>query len=122
MNDLLAGSRQESQVFDNLVIGGAIHTGVGTLITGAALPRGSVLGRIAASSKLTLSEADATDGSEKAIAVLVHDTDTTGGDKGCQFYDGGDMDLDELNWHASYTDILKSGAFDGTPLSARKRA
>jgi len=53
----------------------------GTIITGAALSRGSVLGKITASGKYTLCDKDAVDGSEVPVAVLMDYVDAAAADK-----------------------------------------
>lgn len=52
----------------------------GTLKSGFAFKRGDLLGRITASGKWVLSEADAGDGSAEPRAVLLHDVDATAAD------------------------------------------
>lgn len=51
-----------------------------TLLAGIAYPVGSVLGRITASDKYTLSPETGSDGSETALGVLLYAVDATGGD------------------------------------------
>ncbi|MBN8291884.1 head decoration protein [Rhodobacter sp. NTK016B] len=51
-----------------------------TLLAGTAYPVGSVLGRITASGKYTLSPDTGADGSETALGVLLYAVDATGGD------------------------------------------
>lgn len=51
-----------------------------TLISGQNLKCGAVLGQITASGKYTLHAAAAVDGSQNARAVLLFDTDASGGD------------------------------------------
>lgn len=48
-----------------------------TLLAGLPYPAGSVLGRITASGKYTLSSAAGADGAETAIAVLLYPVDAT---------------------------------------------
>ena len=54
-----------------------------TLISGQNLLAGRVLGKITASGKYTALAPAASDGSEVAAAILVVDTDASGGDKTC---------------------------------------
>ncbi len=71
----------ESSVVDRLFAGHQqLETDTGVLITGQNLVRGSVLGKITASGKLTLSLSAAGDGSEAPFAILAHDTDATAAD------------------------------------------
>jgi hypothetical protein len=51
-----------------------------TLLAGAALLRGSVVGRITASGKVTLSASAASDGSQVPYGILADDYDATAGD------------------------------------------
>ena len=72
-----------SYSFDNL-LAGEVEVGEGaTIVSGAgALKRGSVLGKITASGKLTLvNTAGTDDGRRTPYAVLLEDTDATSADK-----------------------------------------
>ena len=113
----LAGNSTEQQDYDDLVLGGQHHDGTGTLASGT-LVRGTVLGRITASGDLVQSVQTATNGSQQAIAVLMHDADASGSPQGIQYYDGGDLNATKLIWDASWTAALQLSAFDGTTLSA----
>jgi len=107
---------------DNLIAGHTpqIATDTGTLITGQNLARGAVLGRIAASGKLTQCDNAAVDGSDVPVAILVEAIDASAADKVCQLYVGGCFHSDELVWHASFnTDPEKVAAFDGTSIVLR---
>lgn len=67
---------------DNLLVGEqTTRTQAITLITGQNLLRGSLLGKITASGKYTLSLSASGDGSQTPDAILVHDTDATASDK-----------------------------------------
>ena len=112
----LAGSEEIARSEDTLVQGGSISTNTGTLISGQTLVRGSVLGRITASGKLTLAASAAGDGSDAPVGILVHDIDASAGDEACQFYNGGDFNSADLTWGVGYTDAAKSGVFDGSPI------
>lgn len=72
---------------ERLLAGGpGVVTRSGMLLGGQNLARGAVLGRIAAGGRLTLSDADATDGSQVPIGVLAQDCDASGGDRVCIFH------------------------------------
>lgn len=119
---MIASSSQETYSPDNLVAGSgmSIATRSGTLITGQSLARGAVVGRITASGKLTECDPGASDGSQVAIGILVHDTDASAADKVCQIYVAGEFHIDEMTWHAGFsTDLLKTAAFDDTPIVLR---
>jgi hypothetical protein len=60
-----------------------------TLLAGQLYARGSVMGQVTASGKLTLSASAAGDGSQNPIAVLNTDVDATGGDVTFDVYVGG---------------------------------
>ena len=72
-----------SYQFDNLQTSELEYTEGATVVSGAgALKRGSVLGKIIASGKLTLvNSADTDDGRRKPYAVLLEDVDATSADK-----------------------------------------
>lgn len=60
-----------------------------TLITGQNLTRGALLGKITASGKYTLSLSEASDGSQKPVAVLCDDIDASTSDwKGTAYIKG----------------------------------
>ena len=62
------------------------------LVAGQSLKRGTVVGRITASGKYTLSTAAASDGSEVPYAILADDYDATLGDIGpCAAYTKGEF-------------------------------
>ena len=89
------------------------------LIAGQNLARGSVLGRITATNKLTLADDAAIDGSDTPVGILVHDIDATAADKTCQIYVAGCFHNDELTWDASFTALEKMQHFDGSPIVLR---
>lgn len=60
---------------------GTISRATGTLISGQDLEAGSVLGLITASSKYTILNPAAVDGSEVAVAILWDTVDASAGDK-----------------------------------------
>lgn len=118
---LIANSEVVTNAEDNLIANSVpeIATDDGILITGQNLARGSVLGRITATNKLTLAVDTAIDGSETPMGILVHDIDATAADKGCQIYVAGSFNNDELNWDASFTAIEQLQQFDNSPIVLR---
>lgn len=58
----------------------------GILVSGQKLARGTLIGRITASGKLTLSLAAAGDGSQVPIGILLDDYDASAGDTNCGYY------------------------------------
>lgn len=62
-----------------------------TITGGAYYKRGTVLGAIAASGKLTIATAAANDGSQTPVEILADDVDTTGGDANGGTYGGGEF-------------------------------
>jgi Bacteriophage lambda head decoration protein D len=67
---------------DNLVGGyNDLITRQITLISGQNLKRGTLLGKITASGKYTLSLSASADGSQTPSVILLEDTDASGGDK-----------------------------------------
>lgn len=97
----------------------AIVTENGTLAAGQNLSARTVIGRIAATGLLVKSEADATDGSEQPIGVLVHAIDATAGAKPAQFYKAGCFFADALVWDASFDAEAQAVALDKTSISVR---
>ena len=112
----LASSSTVSDAHDSLIAGGAIRTAASTLISGQDLARGAVVGRIAASGKLTLCNPSASDGSQVPTGIMVHSVDASAGDAACQQYVAGDFNEADVVWHANFTAVLKAKAFDGTPI------
>ena len=72
-----------------------------TLISGQNLLAGRVLGKITASGKYTALAPAAGNGSEVAAAILVADTDASGGDKTCAMVlRNAEVNNAELGWGA----------------------
>lgn len=73
-----------------------------TILSGEDLAAGSVVGKVTASSKYVLSDADAVDGSEAAAGVLLNAVDASGGDAlGTLIMRDAEIDTDKLTWHAN---------------------
>ena len=93
----------------------------GALVTGTAYVGGQVLGRVTASGLFAKHNPAASDGSEKAIAILAYDVATPTAGKKEAIYVGGVFNMDALTWHASTdTDLERAAAFDGTNIVAQK--
>lgn len=98
-----------------------IVTSQGALVTGTAYVAGQVLGRITASGLFAKHAPAASDGSEKAIAILAYDVATPTSLKKEAIYVGGVFNMDELVWAAATdTDAERAAAFDGTNIVAQK--
>lgn len=74
-----------------------------TLVSGQNLARGSVLGVITASGKLTLSTSAASNGSQTPFAILAEDCDASGGDKTTLAYIKGTFNEGALTLGSSHT-------------------
>lgn len=90
---------------------------VGTLLAGNKLVPGTVLGRITASSKLTVLTPGASDGSQTAAGVLYDDVDATSADKAA-VYTARDSEVKglALTWPAGISAPNKTAAI--TELAA----
>lgn len=121
MADYLAGTETESTTVSNLITGDQdIVTLPGTVITGQNLAAGAVVGRIAASGKLTIAALGASDGSQVAYGILAHAVDATSADKAGVVYVGGCFNPDALTWGGTFdTALKKSLAFDGSNITLR---
>jgi hypothetical protein len=73
------------------------------LVSGQSILRGSALGKIAASGKLTKCVSTAVDGSQFAMAILAADTDSTAGDKTCPLYLAGEFNDAAVTWGGADT-------------------
>lgn len=87
---------------DKLIVGGALRSRKVTIAAGADLVRGSVLGRITASGKYSLSAAAAEDGSEEPVAILLADTRAAEGDVEALIYETGDFNEQALTFGAGH--------------------
>jgi hypothetical protein len=97
-----------TQTPDNLVLGGyPLVTYDETIISGQDVVRGTVMGRITASGKLTACDHTASDGSQTPYAVMAEDCDASTADTNCGAYVagyfvegsltfGGTSDIDDL--------------------------
>lgn len=103
-NPATPGVAAELFIPDQLIAGPfQLITDVGTLLAGGPLPRGSVLGKITASGKYTLSLAAAGDGSQVPVAILADAADSTAGDVPIGVYLAGEFNANALNLGAGWT-------------------
>lgn len=116
---LLASDSEVAFADAPMVLGGAVNTNKGTLITGQNLVAGTVLGRITASGKLTKADQDGVNGSAICVGILVHDVDATSADKDCLYYYSGEFNGALLTWDAGFTTALQKSAFDGSPIAIK---
>lgn len=86
------------------------------------LPRGSILGLITSSGKMTLSALAATDGSQVPVAVLAADTDASLADQVCPAYYMGEFADLMCTFGAGHTQATVDTAFAnaGKPMFIRK--
>lgn len=74
-----------------------------TIASGSALTKGSVLGRVTASGKFSLSASDASDGSETPDAILAEDVDASAEDKQAVVYFSGEFNETALTLGNGHT-------------------
>ncbi|MEC5321119.1 head decoration protein [Brenneria populi subsp. brevivirga] len=98
--------RQDTFIPDQLIAGPLqLVTDNVTIAIGATATykRGTVLGKITASGKYTLSLSTATDGSEDPVAILVDDADATAADVTAGVYLMGEFNALRVTHDASWT-------------------
>ena len=88
-----------------------------TIASGADVAQYTVLGQVTATGKFIPSVATAVDGSQKPVAIAAVAAAAASADVDAPVYLQGVFNPDALVWDASYTDILKSTAFIGTPIT-----
>ena len=89
---------------DNLIAGDfPLRSQGGTLLAGQSYVRGSVLGKVDASKKLTLCDPAADDGSENPVGILIADVDATSADAAGMMYISGDFNENALTIGGSGT-------------------
>ena len=101
----LAGRTSTVYTPDSLIAGNAellLDESI-TLISGQNLTRGSLLGKITASGKYTLSLSASGDGSQTPVAVLAHTTDASGGDAVTNAYVRGDFNQNAVTFGTGHT-------------------
>lgn len=93
----------------------------GALVTGVAYVMGQVLARVTASGLYAKHAPAASDGTEKAVAILAYDVATPTANKKEAVYLGGVFNMDALTFNAATnTDALKAAVFDRTNIVAQK--
>lgn len=101
-----------------------ITHGSRTITGGAYYKRGTVLGLIAATQKLTIATAAANDGSQTPVEILVDDVDTTAGDVNAGTYGGGEFNANAvilgngITLAAAKAALAANRIFLRTPVSA----
>ena len=88
------------------LIAGNAHLLVGRVVTvlgGAVLAEGSVLGKVTASGKYKLTASAANDGSEEPDLILAEDVDASAGDKTAMAYERGDFNANAITLGAGHT-------------------
>lgn len=100
-----ASYSQDALVHDALIAGDfPIRTALVTIASGqAALKRGTLLGKISATSKCIVSLSAAADGSQAPYAVLAEDTAAAGADLTALVYLTGDMKASEMTFGAGHS-------------------
>lgn len=93
-----------------------------TILSGQVLTRGSVLGRITASRKYTLSATAAGDGSQTPRAILAADVDASAGDTTAPAYFIGEFGDLVMTFGTGHTQATVDAAFEdaGVPIFIRK--
>lgn len=103
-NQELAGSEQP-------------HFASATIGTSVTCARLTPLGQVSATGALAPWDPSAEDGSEKAIYLAGYAVDTSGGAAKHKVIKSGHWNSDAIVWPESTTDLQKSLAFAGTPIS-----
>ncbi|SHN18268.1 head decoration protein [Roseibium suaedae] len=107
------------------LIAGTYPVGKRTVtITGGAFEEGTVLGRITASDKYTLSLTASADGSEVPAVILPVAVDASGGDVTGPVNDSGEFDASKLVYGAGHDADTVEASFrqTGKPIYLRKLA
>lgn len=88
-----------------------------TIASGETLVRLQPLGQVTASGELKAWAPGASDGTEKAVALVSFDITTTTITPGVSVIKGGFFNTAAIIWPGGVTDIQKLRAFVGTPIS-----
>lgn len=92
MSVLTPRSYSTSYTPDRLIAGNTqLVSWDATLISGQVLARGTLVGKITASGKLTISTSAATDGSQNPVGILLDDYDASAGDVNVGIYVKGEF-------------------------------
>lgn len=111
----IAAFASETFTEEALITGDAPITTTSEVMVDQAtvLPAYSVVGRITASGKITLSDTAAVDGSQNPIGITCNEAPDNNVDQKIAIYRGGCFNPARLNYHASYnTDEKKRLAFE----------
>lgn len=115
-----AGSDKDNFVAAACLLAGSypLETSLGTLLDPVgALPAFSLIGRITASGKLTLSLPGAADGSQVPIGITIAEYADVGADiANATFYRSGNFNFDAINKDGGWTLAALRIAVSGTPL------
>lgn len=102
----------ETATVDNLQAGDYPVRSVDlALISGQNLKRGTVLGKITASNKVTLSLAASSDGSEDVYGILAEDVDASSSDMNAIVYTTGDFNQAAMTFGSGHTADSTRDAF-----------
>jgi len=93
----------ETYKYSNLLIGDDFITDIATLISGQNLIKGTALGLITASGKVTELVSGASDGSQTPFAILAEDCNATAGDTSCPVYLFGEFNSGAMTFNGSDT-------------------
>lgn len=103
-NQFSPGMKSSVFVPDQLVISSRLLVTDSGTVTGGKYKRGTVLGMVAATKKLTACLKTANDGSEKPYAILADDVDSvTHGEQTCGLYLAGEFNKSLVTIDASWT-------------------
>lgn len=124
-NPFQPGVTQDAFVPDQLIGGDMkIVTKTVTILAGAAYKRGTVLGKITASSKYTIALSASADGSQTPAAILVDDVDATAADVLGGIYQMGEFNVNAVTLGTGITAAAATAALEAqniylkTPISA----
>lgn len=115
----MRASATAAAAFDpnGIVVGGFDHkTEKLTIVSGATVLAGDVLGKITSGGKLKLAVAASEDGSEVPYAIALEDVDAAAGDKPCIVLMSGGVDTAKLRFGASITAASSKDVLQGRGL------
>lgn len=93
------------------------HFASATIGSGIVCERLTPLGQVTATGVLALWDPEAANGTEKAVYLASYAIDTSGGAKKHKVTKSGHWNTDTIAWPEGTTDLQKSLAFVGTPIS-----
>lgn len=112
----------ESSTVDNLFAGNqqAAVSVSETVVSGAGkLVRGTVLGRVTASGKLTKVDSSKNTGEQVAVGVLAHDVDATSADAAAVYYAKGEFNTRALVFGGTDTAATHKAALEARGIIVR---